>query len=661
MNDVTANSVSEIQALMKSSQFADALALAEALLAREPDHQDGLYMAAVCARYLSQFALAHSYIERLKHVAPDFGRAFQEEGHLLLAEGRDAAALASYRLATRYNPALIASWQRQADLSQKLQDNAGFREAAGQLQRLQSLPRELLAVTNHIHEGRVLRGEELVRAYLQRHPQDVEGMRLLADIGVRMSVLTDADFLLETAIELAPDNLQLRIDHIQVLRKRQKYEEAHKQAEFLYQREPASPVFQSLLAIECMHAGEIERALDLFAKVLAVYPDDLAALTSRGHALKTVGRTEDAIQSYRRAIAVNPLHGDAWYGLANLKTYAFSEADIEDMQRALTSADMSFMSRIHVLFSLGKALEDSERFDEAFAAFNEGNLLKKRQARYTSEQMRIEFEAQKTYCTAKLFEGNDGVGHKAADPIFILGLPRAGSTLLEQILASHSEVDGTLELPNVLSIAHRLRGRNMLTDRERYPRVLTEMSGEDFEKLGAEYIDGTRVHRQGAPFFTDKMPNNFRHIGLIHLMLPNAKIIDARRNPLDCCWSGFKQLFAEGQEFTYSLEDIGDYYRGYVDLMDHWHSVLPEGRILKVQHENVLADLEGEVRRILEYCELPFEDACVRFHETDRPVRTASSEQVRQPINTSGVEQWRPYEAHLDPLKAALGPALTDY
>ena len=250
------------------------------------------------------------------------------------------------------------------------------------------------------------------------------------------------------------------------------------------------------------------------------------------------------------------------------------------------------------------------------------------------------------------------MGFDAPDPIFIVGLPRAGSTLIEQILASHPDVDGTLELPNILAMSHRLRGRQQVSDRDRYPRVLQEMSAAELSALGQEYIDTTRIHRQDAPFFTDKMPNNFRHIGLIHLILPTARIIDARRNSMDCCWSGYKQLFAEGQEFTYGLDDIGHYYRAYVDLMDHWDAALPEGRILRVQHEDVLDDLEGEVRRILDYCGLPFDQRCVDFHETKRAVRTASSEQVRQPINKNGLEQWRPYEAHLSALKLALGPDL---
>jgi hypothetical protein len=423
-------------------------------------------------------------------------------------------------------------------------------------------------------------------------------------------------------------------------------------------RDPDNPVFQSHYAIESMQAGDYETALDYFERVLSVLPDDPATLVSRGHALKTYGRTDDAITSYRRAAEVAPGHGDAWYGLANLKTYRFSDAELTAMEAAAASPDLDHTSRIHIAFALGKAREDRKDHDKAFAAYASGNALKHQTVRYTTEQMQAELSAQKTHCTRDLFEKQSGKGCPAPDPIFIVGLPRAGSTLIEQILASHPQVDGTLELPNILSLAHRLRGRSQITDRDRYPRILHEMSAEDLCALGEDYIENTRIHRQGAPFFTDKMPNNFRHIGLIHLILPNAKIIDARRNPMDCCWSGFKQLFAEGQEFTYSLDDIGHYYRAYVDMMAYWESVLPPGRILRVQHEDVLDDLESQVRKLLDYCGLPFDERCVNFHQTERAVRTASSEQVRRPINKAGLEQWRPYEAHLGPLKSALGPGL---
>ena len=653
-----ADHLKQAQAALQTGRFAEASDLASRILEKAPQDQDGLYLAAVAARYLGRFDAAMQHLETLQREVPEYGRAFQEKGHLFKAMGKSPDALVQYQLATRHNPALVASWRAQAELCRAAGRPEDAAQANAQLARVEALPRELLAVTNHLHEGRILRAEEIARAFLRKHPHNIEGMRLLADIGSRLGVHEDADFLLETAIELDPDNVQLRIDHIQVLRKRQKFAAALNQAKTLLERDAENPVFLSLFAIESMQAGDYETALDAFDQVLARLPEDPATLTSRGHALKTFGRPEDAIASYKAALDADCNYGDAWYALANLKTYQFSDQELRQMQAAQDNAALSFMGRIHIAFALGKALEERGACEPAFRNYELGNALKRRQTRYTTEQMQAEFEAQKQYCTSGMIRAQSGQGCSAPDPIFIVGLPRAGSTLIEQILASHSQIDGTLELPNILSLAHRLRGRNLVSDRERYPRILGDLSADDLTALGQDYIDNTRVHRQGAPFFTDKMPNNFRHIGLIHLILPNAKIIDARRAPLDCCWSGFKQLFAEGQEFTYGLEEIGHYYRSYVEMMAHWDEILPEGRVLRVQHEDVLDDLEGQVRRLLDYCGLPFEAACVDFHQTDRAVRTASSEQVRQPINRAGQGQWRPFEPYLGPLKQALGDVL---
>lgn len=650
--------VLQAQKAMQAGQFADAAKYADVLLKSNPEDQDGLYIAAVAARYLNDYDTAQSHLQRLKQAAPDYGRAYQEEGHLLKAQGALPQAIAAFETATRCNPALSASWQAQVDLLNATGKSLEAAQAQAQLDRVRSLPRELVAVTNHIHEGRILRAEEIARAFLRQHPQHIEGMRLLADIGSRLGVHEDADFLLKTAIELDPDNVQLRIDYIQVLRKRQKFALSLEHAQMLLARDPDRPIFQSLFAIESLQAGDYEGALVAFDKVLEKLPEDPATLTSRGHALKTYGRSQQAIEAYQAAIRAAPQNGDAWYALANLKTYRFTDFELAELEDIQASPDLSFMSRVHIAFALGKAFEDRGAHQEAFANYQRGNDLKRKQTRYTTDQMQAEFAAQKRYCTADMIAAQSGKGHTASDPIFIVGLPRAGSTLIEQILASHSQVDGTLELPNILSLAHRLRGRNLVSDRDRYPRVLGELPAQELQALGADYIENTRIHRQSAPFFTDKMPNNFRHLGLIHLILPNAKIIDARRAPMDCCWSGYKQLFAEGQEFTYGLEEIGHYYRDYVDLMDHWDAVLPEGRVLRVQHEDVLDDLEGQVRRILDYCGLPFERECIDFHQNDRAVRTASSEQVRQPINRSGQGQWQPYERFLQPLKSALGREL---
>ena len=326
------------------------------------------------------------------------------------------------------------------------------------------------------------------------------------------------------------------------------------------------------------------------------------------------------------------------------------------MNDQMERGDLAFMDRVHLSFALGKALEDASDYEASIGFYEQGNALKRAQTRYNAEAMTKELHKQREACTADLFAKHSGAGHAAPDPIFILGLPRAGSTLLEQILASHSQIDGTLELPNILALAHRLRGRK--AGASLYPQILHDLSAEQLQKFGADFIDNTRIHRAGAPFFIDKMPNNFRHIGLIHLILPNAKIIDARRDPMDCCFSGFKQLFAEGQEFTYGLNEVGRYYADYVDLMEHWDTVLP-GKVLRVQHEDVLDDVEGQTRRMLDFLGVPFEEACLTFHQTKRAVRTASSEQVREPINRKGQNAWQPFEQWLGPLKDALGTHLS--
>jgi tetratricopeptide (TPR) repeat protein len=644
------------QDALRSGRMAEGFKTARELLRQDPHDSDGLYLAAVAARYLKEFATAQSLLGRLHTASPEYGRAWQETGHLALAQGREAEALAAFQRATRFNPALEASWREQAKLLGKAGRGAEANQAAFQYQRLANLPRELVAVTNHLAEGRLLRAEEICRHYLRTHPardaNHIEGMRLLARIGIEFGVLEEAEFLLESAVAFSPDDVQLRLDYIDVLRRRQDFAKARAEAEALYQRDPDSPVFQSRLAIESMQSGDYARGLELFDKVLEKLPGDPANLTSKGHALKTTGATAEAIASYRAAIAAKPDHGDAWYALANLKTYRFTDVEVAAMQEQAARSDLAFMDRVHIAFALGKAHEDRGEHEASFAAYDEGNRLKRAQTRYSADAMSAELARQREVCTAELFEKHAGAGHDAPDPIFILGLPRAGSTLLEQILASHSQIDGTLELPNILALAHRLRGRRV--GENRYPQVLHELSAEQLVGFGQDFIANTRIHRAGAPFFIDKMPNNFRHIGLIHLILPNAKIIDARRDPMDCCFSGFKQLFAEGQEFTFGLTEVGRYYADYVALMEHWDTVLP-GKVLRVQHEDVLDDLAGQTRRMLDFLGLPFEPDCLDFHKTERAVRTASSEQVRQPINRKGQGAWRPFAPWLGELKTALG------
>ncbi|WP_209349418.1 tetratricopeptide repeat-containing sulfotransferase family protein [Pontixanthobacter sp. CEM42] len=650
-----AEQLKQAQQHLQSGNFAAGLAAAEAMLADAPANSpvdtDVLYLAAVAGRYLKRFDVAEEYLAQLHRESPEYGRAWQEAGHLERAQGNADKALAAFQRATQFNPALEASWRAQADILAANGQSADAANATAQADRLKTMPRELLAATNHLHEGRLLRAEEFCRHFLRQEPKHTEGMRLLAQIGIKLGILNDAEFLLECARTFDPDNIQIRLDYIDALRRRQKFVQARDEAEALYALGPDNPLFQSHLAIESMQTGEYDRAFELFDAVLAKIPNDPATLTSRGHALKTVGKQADAVESYQSAFAAKPDHGDAYYALANLKTYSFSDDEIAAMRAQTDRTDLAFMDWVHLSFALGKAYEDRADYEQSFQFYQQGNELKRRQTRYNADDMQSELHKQAEHCTAELFAKHKGAGHAAPGPIFILGLPRAGSTLLEQILASHSQVDGTLELPNILALAHRLRGRKAVESL--YPQILHDLSAEQLAKMGEDFIENTRIHREDAPFFIDKMPNNFRHIGLIKLILPNAKIIDARRDPMDCCFSGFKQLFAEGQEFTYGLEEVGRYYSDYVELMDHWDKVLP-GAVLRVQHEDVLDDLEGQVHRMLDFLGLPFEQACLDFHKSKRAVRTASSEQVRQPINRSGQGAWQPYEPWLGALKAAL-------
>lgn len=652
---MTSEDLSPVQEMIVAKRFDEALRILEPILETAPENPEALYMSAVCHRYQGDSGAALAVLGRLKSLSPEHGRAYQEEGHNYRDLGRADDALLAYSRACRFNPALDASWRAQLSILSSKGLNAQAEQVRAQLERLKTLPKPLLAATDLIAQGRILKAEDICRQFLRAVPHHVEGMRLLANIGMRLGVLDDAEFLLESAARLEPDNIQVRIDYIQVLRKRQKFERAREQANELLQKAPDNPQFLSLYAIESMQTGDYDTALDVFDDVLAKVPGDPGTLTSKGHAFKTRGDYDAAVEAYRAALAHQSGHGEAYYSLANLKVYSFSDSEVAAMERQVQEGnDLPYMDRVYLHFALGKAFEDAAEFEKSFRCYARGNRLKKAQSRYDADQMTEDLEAQRSVCTADFFAERQGYGHEVPDPVFILGLPRAGSTLLEQILSSHSQVDGTLELPNILSLSQRLRRMGRGEGKRPYPENLAELSQAECAEYGREFIRDTQIHRQGAPFFIDKMPNNFRHIGLIKLILPNAKIIDARRHPMACCFSGYKQLFAEGQEFTYSLEDIGQYYRDYVQLMDHWDEVLP-GFVLRVTNEDVVDDLEKEVRRILAFCNLPFQEACLEFHRTKRNIRTPSSEQVRQPVNRSGVEFWRNYEPWLGPIKNALG------
>jgi tetratricopeptide (TPR) repeat protein len=649
----------EARAHLQNGRLSQAAAICERALGEASESIDLLYTLAVAQRMQQQLPGALATLDRLIELNPSYGRAWQERGHSLRDLGRDEEALAAYQRAVTHNGALAASWREISAMHKGAGRDAPGRFAEGQYAHLSSLPPELLSVASFIQEGKIVKAEQLCRGFLQRNGHHVEAMRLLAEIGTRFNAFDEAEFLLESAKLLEPDNVSAHFDYVKVLRKRQKFEAALVEASELRAKEPGNPEFEMLYANESLAVGNFDEALLIYEALLGSMPANPGINLTYGHALKTVGRQDDAIAAYRHAYQTKPDYGDAYWSLANLKTYRFDDAELTQMREREASAMVALEDRYHLCFALGKALEDRGEYAESFAYYERGNRLKREELRYTPDRLAKEMRLQRELVTREVLDQFAGAGSPAPDPIFIIGLPRAGSTLLEQILASHSQVEGTMELPNILALAHKLERRRVIGEEPEYPGDLCELKPEDVTRFGEEYIRDTRIYRkQGTPLFIDKMPNNFRHIGLIHMILPNAKIIDARRSAMGCCFSGFKQLFAEGQEFTYGLTEVGTYYRDYVQLMDHWDAVLP-GKVLRVRYEEVVADLEGQVRRLLDFCGLPFEQACLDFHQTDRAVRTASSEQVRQPLYQSGVDQWENFSDHLDPLRAVLGPELT--
>ena len=647
--------VLRLQALAKSGRFDEVLEGAERLLEEVPENRDVWYLVAVSQRYLQRIQDALATLARFEKLHPEYSRLFQERGHCYVALREAEPAIEAFLRAVNINPALPASWNALKVLFKIAGRNTEAEVAAGHVEALSKLPAEIVNATGMFSDGEIYPAERIVRDFLLKHGHHVEAMRLLARIGMKLDIYDDAEILLESALILAPDYNAMRYDYVLTLLKRHKHAQALAEVDRLIGTDPTNRAYRITRGTALVGIGKNEEAIECYRAILEQTPKAPDIHLSIAHVLKTLGRQPEAIDSYRAAYESRPSFGDAYWSLANLKTYRFTDDELVRMHEQERAPDIGTEDRYHLCFALGKGLEDRAAFEESFRFYERGNMLKKAQTRFKIEPMERNTKLQRAICTRELFESRRGYGCTTPDPIFIVGLPRAGSTLLEQILASHSAVEGTMELPEILRYVGEMQGRQPDSDSPLYPAILSEMTAADFAKYGERYLADTRIYRTGKPRFIDKMPNNFRHIGLIHLILPNAKIIDARREAMACCFSNFKQLFASGQEFTYGLEDIARYYRTYIELMRHWDEVLP-GKVLRVEHEEVVDDLEGNVRRLLEFCELDFEPACLEFHKTERSVRTASSEQVRQPIYKEGLDQWRHFEPWLSPLKQALGP-----
>ena len=503
--------------------------------------------------------------------------------------------------------------------------------------------------------------EANLRPYLKQRPTDVKAIRMMAELAARIGRLGDAENLLRRAIELAPGFTAARANLATVLYKQNRPSDAITELEQIEGEDADNLGHAGLKAAALSRIGGYEEALSLYGKLLEARPDEPTLWMSYGHILKTLAKQAESVAAYRRAITIKPTLGEAWWSLANLKTIRFEDSDIDGMRAALEFEGLNDDDRFHLHFALGKALEDRGEAEASFADYVEGNRLRHAQSRHDPDEVHRHVARSKTLLTPDFFAARADQGCQAGDPIFIVGMPRAGSTLVEQILASHPEVEGTAELPDLPAITRQLGGRKYRFQDTRYPDCLAELGAAEFESLGNEYLERASVQRfTGRPLFIDKLPNNWAHVGLIRLILPNAKVIDSRRHPLACGFSNFKQHYAKGQVWAYDLAEIGAYYRDYVDLMRHFDSTLP-GFVHRVIHEDLVDNPEREVRRLLEYLDLPFDPACLAFYDNPRAVRTASSEQVRRPISREGLERWKPFESWLGPLKEALGPVLQDW
>jgi len=642
---------------------APALAVEQAaeILKAVPQHPAATMMLGVAQRSTGALEASRDTLQSVVDAHPAWPLAHLELARTLSLAQKGEAAIVHLRRAVELKPDLPDAWRELGDHLTAIGEVDAADQAYAQHIKHSTRDPRLMEAALALSENRIAVAESRLREHLKQYPTDVAAIRMFAEVAARLGRYGDARNLLERCLELAPGFAAARHNYAIVLQRQNDSLGALEQVNRLLASQPKHPAYRNLRAAALSRIGDYDQAIKAYAELLAEYPNNAKVWMSYGHALKTSGDQDASIAAYRRSIELAPNLGEVWWSLANLKTFRFSAAEIDTMRAQLERRDLSEEDRFHFHFALGKALEDLASFADSFAHYERGNRLRRASIDYSADENHGLVVRSKSAFTKEFFASRAGAGCTAPDPIFIVGLPRSGSTLLEQILSSHPLVEGTQELPNVIATARALTGGPIYDSASKYPGILGALTAEELHARGERYLAETRVYRKtDRPFFIDKMPNNFAHVGLIHLMLPNAKIIDARRHPLGCCFSGFKQHFARGQHFTYGLEEIGRYYRDYVELMAHFDAVLP-GRVHRVIYETLVDDLEREVRRLLDYCGLPFDARCLKFFENDRAVRTASSEQVRRPIYRDAVEHWRNYEPWLDPLKQALGPVLAAY
>lgn len=626
-----------------------------------PGHPVATLLLAAAKRSQGDATGALELLEPLTRDHPSWVAPHYESGLALGRLGRLEESVAALRHATRLKPEMGDAWRALGDMLTALGDATGADAAYAEHIRAATRDPRLLEPANALCDGRIAIAETLLREHLKRYPTDVPAIRMLAEVAGRLGRYVDAETLLRRCLELAPSFTPAQHNLAIVLHKQHREADALTEINRLLAKHPTHPGGRSLKAAIVARLGDLQVSTELYADILAEFPQHPHLWHSYGHSLKTAGRQAEAIDAYRRCVELRPGFGEAWWSLANLKTFRFGAADIERMEAGLAVTDLPVEDRFHFHFALGKAYEDRGEYEPSFRHYAEGNRLRRSVIGYRPEETTAKVRRAQSLFTRDFLGARADQGCPAPDPIFVVGLPRAGSTLIEQILSSHSMVEGTMELPDIETIARDLGGRTGPEGGTGYPEILATLGPDALARLGERYLEQTRVQRKtSAPYFIDKMPNNWAHLGLIHLILPNAKVIDARRHPMSCCFSAYKQHFARGQRYSYDLDDLGRYYRDYLELMAHFDHLLP-GRVHRVIYERMVEDTEAEVRRLLDYCGLPFEDDCLRFYENDRAVRTASSEQVRQPIYRDALDQWTNYRPWLEPLQRALGDAVDRY
>ena len=647
------NLVESARKFLKENDFERALSLAKEALLIDPNHVTALFVLGATQRRAGHNVDAEKTMLRVVDSVPQLAAAHQELGLNYLGRGQLKKAKRALRMSLQQDASLPASWRFLGQVLASEGDEEGAAEAYRKELMCRGPDPAIKKALELFSTGRLGIAEGICREYLRNNPRDVNAIRLLAEIGVTLGVVDEAISLLERCLELAPDFHLARANYARALSKQDRFDEALEQAAHLEKAEPDNTSHQALTAALLSMAGRYDQAHIFFEKVLETVRDSAPLLTSYGHSLRYAGRGEKASEIYRDAIKADPSHGEAYWSLANLKTIKFTRSELEEMQQRLDSIEVDSSDKYHLAFAVGKALEDERDFDNSYSAYEMGNSIKRRHSGYKKEDLTERVSDSVDAFTKEFFDNMGEGGNPDGSPIFIVGLPRSGSTLIEQILASHSCVEATSELHFIGRIAAQLEGKRKRGEKSNYTSVIAELDKDRRYELGEQYLSSAAVYRTREGHFIDKLPNNFMHLALIKLILPNAKVIDARRGPMAACFANFKQLFAQGQFFTYSFEDIAHYYADYIELMRHWDKVIP-GFSLTINYELVVENLEEQVALILKHCGLEFEEQCLRYHDSQRAVRTASSEQVRLPIFTDALDQWRNYESYLDPISKML-------